>query len=91
MGTFETSRIRSNVRFDQDWGEYVVRVTVAGVPIRGRDGTVEACEYRTDDRTDAMDTAARMVAEETQRNDAAVEQAQEDAYQDNEARRIGLI
>jgi len=24
-------------------------------------------------------------------NDAAVEQAQEDAYQDNEARRIGLI
>ena len=24
-------------------------------------------------------------------NDAAIEQAQEDAYQDNEARRIGLI
>jgi len=29
--------------------------------------------------------------DEQQRNDAAVEQAQEDAYQDNEARRIGLI
>jgi hypothetical protein len=67
MGAFETGKVRSSVRFEEDWGEYVVRVTVAGVPIRGKDGTVETSEYRTDDRTDAMDTAARMVAEETTR------------------------
>jgi hypothetical protein len=71
MGHNETGKIRSNVRFNQDWDEWVVQVTVSGVPIRGRDGTVEACEYRTDDRTDAMDTAARMVLEETKRQQPA--------------------
>jgi predicted RNA-binding Zn-ribbon protein involved in translation (DUF1610 family) len=63
MSNLATGHIRSSIRFDHDGEEYVVRVTVAGVPIRGTDGTVEASEYRTDDRIDAMDTAARMVAE----------------------------
>ena len=63
----ETARIRSTVRFDRESREYVVRVTVGDVPIRGQDGTVEACEYRTDDHHDAINTGPRMVAEEAKR------------------------
>ena len=34
------------------------------MPLRGQDGTVEACEYRTNDHADAINTAARMVEQE---------------------------
>jgi len=68
----QNGNIRSNVRLDREWGEYVVRVTIGGVPLRGQDGTVEACEYRTDDHADAINTAARMVEEQVQRNTATV-------------------
>ena len=63
----QNGNIRSSVRLDREWDEYVVRVTIGGVPLRGQDGTVEACEYRTEDHSDAINTAARMVEEQAKR------------------------